>query len=75
MIRTHDAIIQSFAQLLDEKPLNKITVKDIVARCDINRNTFYYHFADIPALVEEMMSEKVDHLIKTYYQPDRKSVV
>lgn len=71
MVRTHDAIIQSFAQLLDEKPLNKITVKDIVTRCDINRNTFYYHFADIPALVEEMMSEKVDHLIKTYYQLDQ----
>ena len=49
MVRTREAIINAFTQLLDERPLNKITVKDIVARCDINRNTFYYYFPDIPA--------------------------
>lgn len=71
MVRTREAIIQAFSQLLDEKPLNRITVKDIVARCDINRNTFYYHFADLPTLVEKMLEEKMDHLIQTYYQPDQ----
>lgn len=66
---TRDAIIQAFDQLLDEKPVNKITVKDIVGRCGINRNTFYYHFADIPALVEEIMEEMADHLIHNHFQP------
>lgn len=71
MVRTREAIIDAFTQLLDEKPMNKITVKDIVVRCDINRNTFYYYFPDIPALVDKLLEEKVDHLVETYYQPDQ----
>lgn len=71
MVHTREAIIDAFTQLLDEKPMNKITVKDIVARCDINRNTFYYYFPDIPALVDKLLEEKVDHLVETYYQPDQ----
>ena len=49
---TRKAIMESFLKLLDARPLNKITIKDIVEDCGINRNTFYYHFEDIPALVE-----------------------
>ena len=48
---TKKAIADSFLKLLREKPLDKITIKDIVEDCGINRNTFYYHFEDIPALV------------------------
>ena len=64
-------IIEAFAQLLEERPINKITVKDIVNRCDINRNTFYYHFPDIPSLLLEMMEEKVNALIAYHYTPGR----
>lgn len=44
MNRTKLAIVDTFWQLLEEKPYNKITVQDIVDRCHVNRNTFYYHF-------------------------------
>lgn len=64
---TRKAIIKAFTQLLDEKSIKKITVKDIVERCDINRNTFYYYFQDIPSLVREMLEEKVDQLIEDHY--------
>ena len=37
---TKRAIRASFLKLLNERPLNKITVKDIVTACGINRNTF-----------------------------------
>ena len=57
MERTRGAIVNAFIQLLSEKPVNKITVKDIVERCGVNRNTFYYHFHDIPDLAEQMMEE------------------
>jgi AcrR family transcriptional regulator len=66
MRRTRTSIMAAFAQLLEERPMNKITVKDIVDRCDINRNTFYYHFPDIPSLLQEMMEEKVNTLIETH---------
>lgn len=32
----------------------KISVKDIAERSTVNRNTFYYYYADIYALVEEI---------------------
>ena len=41
---TKEIIAKTFTELLDEKPMSKITVKDIVERCGVNRNTFYYHF-------------------------------
>ena len=70
MRRTRHAIMAAFAQLLEERPMNKITVKDIVDRCDVNRNTFYYHFQDIPALLEEIVSEQSAAIIQKYPQPD-----
>lgn len=66
MNRTKDAIIQAFGQLLEEKPYNKITVKDIVDSCQINRNTFYYHFHDIPELLEETIKNYADDIIQTH---------
>ena len=48
---TEKAIKASFLKLLNERPLTKITVRDIVEDCGINRNSFYYHYRDIPALL------------------------
>lgn len=67
---TRKAIIQAFAQLLDERPLSKITVKDIVDRCGINRNTFYYHFEDIPALIEAISKAEMDMLVEKHAKVD-----
>lgn len=66
MNRTRNAIMAAFGQLLEEHPLNKITVKDIVDRCGVNRNTFYYYFRDIPDLAEQIVEEKTDQIIRTY---------
>lgn len=60
---TKQAIKDTFAALLDERPLNRITVKDIVETCGINRNSFYYHFEDLPSLLEEIIAERVQELI------------
>ncbi len=63
---TKRAIQAAFLSLLNEKPLGKITVKDITDRCGINRNTFYYHYQDIPALLEEICQNQVDELVIKY---------
>lgn len=34
------------------KPLSKITINELIASCDVNRNTFYYHFKDIYELLK-----------------------
>ena len=63
---TERAIKASVLKLLNEKPVNQITIKDIVEDCGINRNSFYYHFRDLPSLIEEMVREQADMLIEQY---------
>lgn len=70
MERTKRAIIEAFQQILEETPINKITVKNIVERCDINRNTFYYYFDGIPELVEYHLTSMADQLLDSFEQPD-----
>lgn len=61
---TKEIIARIFTELLDEKPMSKITVKDIVERCGVNRNTFYYHFRDIPDVVEFIFKKKWDEILE-----------
>ena len=63
---TEQAIKKAFVKLLNEQPLNKISVRSIVEECGINRNSFYYHFQDIPTLIEEIIKEDVDGIINRY---------
>ena len=63
---TEKAIKASALKLLNQKPLNQITIKDIVEDCGINRNSFYYHFRDLPSLIEEMVLEQAELLIEEY---------
>ena len=63
---TKKAIKDSFIKLLTERPLSQITVKDIVADCGVNRNTFYYYFEDIPKLLEEIVMEDAETVIRAY---------
>lgn len=46
-IRSKKLINTALADLLLEKPLDKITVTDVVRRAEINRGTFYAHYQDI----------------------------
>lgn len=63
---TKMAIKATFIKLLNERPLNQITVKDIVEECGVNRNSFYYHFQDIPTLIEEIVIEEAERIIAEY---------
>ena len=60
---TREALKSALLRLLEERPLREITVKDLVQSCGVNRNTFYYHFKDIPALLEELVADQADRII------------
>lgn len=45
---------------LEKKPVDKITIKDIVNECDLTRQTFYNYFSDIYELVEWTASEAAE---------------
>lgn len=55
---TKKAIINAFITLADKQPIEKISVKQITDLCGINRNTFYYHYEDIYALVRDIVHTK-----------------
>ncbi|MEG0309086.1 MAG: TetR-like C-terminal domain-containing protein [Clostridium sp.] len=44
---TKKALATSLKNLMTKKSLQKITIKDIVIDCGVNRQTFYYYFQDI----------------------------
>ena len=53
---TRQAIMDAFLRLLAGKPFKKITVRDIVEECGVNRTTFYYYYQDIYAIVEDLFT-------------------
>ena len=56
-IRSRKLIVTALGDLLQEKPLEKITVTDVVNRAQINRGTFYAHFTDIPDVVNHLIQQ------------------
>ena len=60
---TENLIFSTALKLLEEQPVSKITVTDIVRRCQINRNTFYYHFAGMEDLVRRLLQAKMKEFL------------
>lgn len=43
---TKRALAESMKKLMAERPIKKISISDIVEGCNMNRQSFYYHFKD-----------------------------
>ena len=69
-IRSRRFIRQALMELLREKTFEKITVTDIVSRADINRSTFYAHYADVRQLMEEIQNEFVERALSVVKEMD-----
>ena len=61
---TKKALAQSLKELGSIKILDKITVADITNHCGVNRQTFYYHFQDIPDLICYIMEQGSKELLE-----------
>lgn len=59
---TQMVIKNSFIKLLEQKALNKVTVKEICELSEINRATFYKYYCDAYDLLEKMESEFLSEL-------------
>jgi AcrR family transcriptional regulator len=55
--RTRNLILQAFGSLLAEKGFESISVQDVTDKAEINRATFYAHFADKYALLDYSISQ------------------
>ena len=56
---TQMVLKQSLLKLLKEKPVNKITVKEVCELAQLNRATFYAHYSDCFALLESIENELI----------------
>ncbi len=61
---TKGLILAKFTELLKENDLDKITVTTLVSECEISRQTFYYHFADIEALINWSIKERTAECLR-----------
>lgn len=63
---TKKTIAASLKKFMEKKPLSKITVSEIVADCQINRKTFYYHFENIQDLLKWMLEQEAIEVVKNF---------
>lgn len=59
-----ESIAKAVRKLLTEKNVKKLTVKDIVEECQITRQTFYYHFEDIPDLFRWLLERGTERMLQ-----------
>lgn len=57
-------IAEATRTLLVEKKVKKLTVKDIVEECQITRQSFYYHFEDIPSLLHWILEQGMEQIMR-----------
>ena len=69
---TKAALEASLKKLLLKKPLDKITINDLTTECGISRMAFYYHFKDIPDVVEFILKKKWDEILEA---PQKKTSI
>ena len=71
--RTKKLLTQAFTQLLQEKQINEITVKELTDLADMNRGTFYLYYKDMFDMLEKIedgMFEALDAIISLHEHDD-----
>lgn len=63
---TKNLIREVFIEMLNQHSLDEITVKEIAKKCEINRNTFYYHYQDIYEILSEIFEKQIQKVIAEY---------
>lgn len=64
--QTKQMLSLALKRLMKEKPLNRITIQELVEECGINRKTFYYHFENIYALLKWTLEQEAVSLFSRY---------
>lgn len=59
---------EALKRLIKDRPFSKITVQDIVSECNINRNTFYYHFENNYDLLSFVYEQEVQNIVDSFHK-------
>ena len=68
--KTKSSIKTAFLELREQKPLERITVKELAEKAMINKATFYTHYKDIYDLQDQLEDEVVINVIKQMPHPE-----
>lgn len=68
LLRTRRRIREAFLSLLEEK--DRITVKELAERADIDRKTFYLHYTSTADVMEEIQDELLCHVTELLSEYD-----
>ena len=60
--KTKAQLREGLAHLMLEKSIKEITVKELVDKVDINRSTFYLHYADIYQMLQQIEEEALENI-------------
>ena len=63
---TKHALAAALKELMAQRPIDKITIRDLTERCGIRRQNFYYHFEDVYDLLRWMFEEEALVLLKQH---------
>lgn len=74
-LRTKRSIREALMTLVMEKPVEKITIKELADLADIDRKTFYLHYGSLWEVLSEMQEElltKLEAILSGYdlFRPD-----
>ena len=61
--RTRAMILAGFIQLMQQKPVKDISVRELADLVDINRSTFYLHYTDIYDLLEQTENDLMEQFL------------
>lgn len=62
-VRTREALRQALLELLEVKPLEQITIRDIAAAADIGYTTFFRHHPTKESLLDDLAAEQIGRLV------------
>lgn len=68
--KTRKNIIDAFIELRSKKPIERITVKELCDKAQINKSTFYSHYHDIYDLSDYLENEVVDSILEGLNYPE-----
>ncbi|MBR5509514.1 MAG: TetR/AcrR family transcriptional regulator [Lachnospiraceae bacterium] len=68
--KTEQALQNAFSELIKEKELTLITIRELCERADINKSTFYLHYRDIYDLASTMKRQLLDECYRIITEYD-----
>lgn len=73
--KTKKALLQSLTELMREKKISNITVKELTDLADVNRSTFYLYYKDVFDMVEQIETEMLEEFKRVFEKLRKESKI